>query len=178
MALKIWKLQVSALVAVSVLIGATACGGSSDVSGGTATPSPSTSPPSTPVDLRSMSPQDLDPSTYESLSARDYALLVKDLDSNIGRKIVVYGVVTQFDAATGKAQLRANTGAQPDDYLQYTIIDTLDPSILANVVRRDAVTMWCQVKGSATYGPTFGRHMTIPEFWVYIIRDAGKSPIP
>jgi hypothetical protein len=173
MALKIWKLQVSALVAVSVLIGATACGGSTNVSGGTATP-----PPSTPVNPPSLSPQDLDPSTYQSLSPRDYALLVKDPNSNIGRKIVVYGVVTQFDAATGKAQLRANTGAQPDDYLQYTIIDALDPSILANVVQRDAVTMWCKVKGSGTYDPIFGGRMTVPEFWVYIIKDAGKSPIP
>jgi hypothetical protein len=173
MALTIWKLRVSALVAVCVLIGATACGGSTNVSGGTATPSPST-----PVNPPSLSPQDLDPSTYESLSPRDYALLVKDPDSNIGRKIVVYGVVTQFDAATGKAQLRANTGAQPDDYLQYTIIDALFPSILANVVERDAVTMWCRVKGSGTYHPIIGRDMTVPEFWVDIIRDAGKSPIP
>jgi hypothetical protein len=86
--------------------------------------------------------------------------------------------VTQFDAATGKAQLRANTGAQPDDYLQYTIIDALDPSILASVVQRDTVTMWCEVKGSGTYDPIFGGRMTVPEFWVYIIQDAGKSPIP
>ena len=104
-------------------------------------------PPSTP----SVSPEDLDPSTYQSLSPRDYAVLVKDPDSNKGRKIIVYGVVTQFDAATGKSELRANTAAQPGDHSQNTMIEAHDPSILANVVQGDAVTMWCQVQGAETY---------------------------
>jgi len=166
--LKIWKLPVSALVAVSVLIGATACGGSTDVSGGrwTSTPLPS---------IPSVSPEDLDPSTYQSLSPRDYALLVKDPDSNKGRKIIVYGVVTQFDAATRKSELRANTGAQPGDYAENTMIEAHDPSLLANVVRGDAVTMWCQVEGAETYKTQNGGQRTVPKFWVNIIKDAGAA---
>jgi hypothetical protein len=177
-----WRLPVSALAAASVIIVATACGGNTraysageepTASGGT-TPAWSP-PPSTPT----VSPEDLDPSTYQSLSPRDYALLVKDPGSNKGRKIVVYGIVTQFDAATGKSELRANTGAQPGDYLQNTMIDAKDPSILTNVVEKDVVKMWCQVQGADTYKTTMGGQLTVPRFWVYIIKDAGSSgPIP
>lgn len=164
--MKTWNLPVSALVAAIVLIGATACGGSTNVSGGTKT---STPPPST------VAPEDLDPSTYQSLSPRDYAVLVKDPDSNKGRKIIVYGVVTQFDAATGKSELQAKTGAQPGDYSQNTMIEAHDPSILANVVRGDAVTMWCQVRGAETYKTQNGGQRTVPKFWVNIIKDAGPA---
>ena len=167
-ALKIWKLPVSALVAVIVLIGATACGGGTNVSGGTRTSTPLPSTPSVP-------PQDLDPSTYQSLSPRDYAVLVKDPDSNKGRKIIVYGVVTQFDAATGKTGLRVNTGAQPGNYSENTMIEAHDPSILANVVRGDAVTMWCQVQGAETYKTQNGGQRMVSKFWVNIIKDAGSA---
>ncbi|OQZ89347.1 hypothetical protein BST11_17965 [Mycobacterium alsense] len=121
----------------------------------------------------------MDAATYQAISPRDYALLVKDPESNKGRKIIVYGVVTQFDAATGNAEFRANTGAQPDDYLQNTMIDAQDPSILANVVQNDIVTMWCKVRGADTYKTTMGGELTVPRFWVYIIKDAGSAgPIP
>jgi hypothetical protein len=152
---------------VGVLIGATACGTSND-SGGS---SPSNPAPSTPT----VSPADLDPSTYQRLSPRDYALLVKDPDANKNRKIIVYGVVTQFDAATGNSELRATTGAQPDDYATNTIIDAPDPSIVANVVKKDEVTMWCKVKGSLTYKMQNGGETTVPQFLVFIIKDAGSS---
>jgi hypothetical protein len=42
----------------------------------------------------------LDRSTYDSVSPREFALMAKNPDSWAGRKIVVYGVITQFDAAT------------------------------------------------------------------------------
>ena len=41
------------------------------------------------------------PRRYQSIPPRDFDLLMKDPDSAEGRKIIVYGVVTQFDAATG-----------------------------------------------------------------------------
>src|SRR5262249_6229584 len=154
-------------VAVAILIGATACGSIANVSGGMSTSPTSTTP--------SVSPEDLDPSTYQSLSPREYALLIKDPDSNKGRKIVVYGIVTQFDTATGKSEFRANTGAQPGDYSQNTMIDAKDPSILANVVKQDIVKMWCEVRGSTTYDTTNNGHLTVPQFWVNIIKDAGSS---
>ena len=39
----------------------------------------------------------MDPTAYEVISPRDYAILVKNPDAAKGRKLVVYGYVTQFD---------------------------------------------------------------------------------
>ena len=72
------------------------------------------------------SAQDLDPSTYQPISPRDYALLVKNPDAAKGRKLIVHGVVTQFDPATGTSDFRADTGADPMesryDYKQNTLV--------------------------------------------------------
>src|SRR5690349_18564042 len=86
-------------------------------------------------------PQDtarLDRSTYASLSAREFALMAKNPDSWIGRKIIVYGVVTQFDAATGPTTFRADTGPAPvdsrSDYDQNTLVTAHDSSMVASIV--------------------------------------------
>ena len=80
------------------------------------------------------SPEDLDPSTYQALSAREFALLIKNPDASIGRKIVLYGVVTQFDTATGQNSFRAVTGTEPGDFKQNSIFYAHDQSILSRVV--------------------------------------------
>ncbi|WP_128970276.1 hypothetical protein [Rhodococcus opacus] len=61
----------------------------------------------------------MDRGTYEQIGDRDFALLAKDPDAHKGRKLVIYGVVTQFDSATGKTTFRAETGANPGDYYDY-----------------------------------------------------------
>jgi hypothetical protein len=63
----------------------------------------STSSSAEPQDV--VNAADLGPSTYENISPRDFAVLVKDPDVSKGRKTIVYGVVTQFDAATGTANI-------------------------------------------------------------------------
>jgi hypothetical protein len=153
----------AAAVAALALAPIAACSGSS----------PGATSPSTSL---SVSPQDLDPATYQSVSPRDYALLIKDPDANKGRKIIVYGVVTQMDSSTGNSQMRVDTGAQlGGDYSQNTMIDAKDPSILAKVVKGDIVSMWCEVKGALTYDTTNNGHMTVPNYWVYIVKDSGAS---
>ena len=47
---------------------------------------------------------------YATLSSRRFKLLVKDPDSYVGKTYVLYGEVTQFDAATGKDTFLANSG--------------------------------------------------------------------
>ncbi|MGA7055740.1 MAG: hypothetical protein WBZ37_31655 [Mycobacterium sp.] len=100
------------------------------------------------------SAQDLDPTQYQPISPRDYALLVKDPDAAKGRKLIVYGVVTQFDAATGTSEFRASTGAekaaQRYDYDVNTMIHAPDPAILKNVVEKDFVTMHVEVHDQDT----------------------------
>ncbi len=117
-------------------------------------------------------PSDLDPATYQSISARDFAILVKDPDSARGRKIVIYGSVTQSDAATGNKAFRATVRGQPHadhTYQINSVIVANDPSIIANVVEGDQVTMYVEVGGSFTYDTQVGGKMTVPLFRVNII---------
>jgi hypothetical protein len=121
-----------------------------------------------------VAPEDLDPSTYQTLSPRDFALLIKNPDASIGRKIVLYGVVTQFDTNTGQAKFRARTGAEPGDYDQNSLFYAHDRSILSSVVAQDVVTIWCAVDGTETYETQNNAERTVPKFWVNIIKDEGS----
>ncbi len=95
--------------------------------------------------------QRLDPSTYNAISPHDYAVLLKDPDAHKGEKIIVYGVVTQFDSQTGTSEFRADTAAEAQDdrfgYDQNTLIKASDPSILKDVVKDDFVQMYSRSKG-------------------------------
>jgi hypothetical protein len=171
----------AALVAIGLAIGVTACSGGTEQPGGTSAPADASSSASpvvaAPPPAPAVSPEDLDASTYESLSARGFALIAKDPNANKGRKVIVSGVVTQFDASTGGSDFRANTGAIPQEVRVNpvnTIVNAPDPTILANVVKGDQVTMWCQVQGTYTYDDVMGGKMTVPVFSVYIIKDNGS----
>ena len=45
--------------------------------------------------------QRLDPNTYNAISPHIYALMLKDPVAHMSEKIIVYGVVTQFDTEIG-----------------------------------------------------------------------------
>lgn len=125
----------------------------------------------------------LDRSTYESVSPREFALMAKDPDSWIDRKIVVYGVVTQFDSATGTTAFRANTGpspmADPYDFDQNTFVTAHDSRMVSNVVEKDVVTMFVEVQGSYTYDTQIGGSTTVPSLLVNIIEPTRmSSPTP
>jgi hypothetical protein len=121
----------------------------------------------------------LDPTTYNAISPHDYAVLLKDPDAHKGEKIIVYGVVTQFDTNTGDSEFRADTAAEPHDdrfgYDQNTMVDASDPSILASVVKNDFVQMYVEVEGTETYKATLGADRTVPKFNVNIIKVTGSS---
>ena len=121
----------------------------------------------------------LDPSTYKAITPRDFSLIVKDPDSHQGEKVVVYGVVAQFDAATGKDTFRAFTGAvekeHASQYEQNTIVEASDPSIVKNVVENDMVTMWVEVAGADSYDTQIGGNTTVPKIDVNIIQVTGTG---
>jgi hypothetical protein len=73
--------------------------------------------------------------------------------------------------------LGARSGANADDVAESSVnamINAPDPTILANVVKEDQVTMWCQVQGTDTYDDAMGGKITVPTFSVYIIKDNGS----
>ena len=124
----------------------------------------------------------LDRSTYESVSAREFALMAKNPDAWAGRKIVVYGVITQFDAATGTTAFRADIGpapmADPYDYDQNTLITAHDAGMVADIVETDMVTMFAEVQGSLTYDTQIGGSTTVPSLLVNIIETTNLSSPP
>lgn len=118
----------------------------------------------------------LDPATYEVVSDRDFALLMKNPDAAKGRKLVLYGVVSQFDSATGTTSFRANTAAGPQDasydYDQNTVV-TGASNVVANVVEDDFVTLYVEVVGSYSYSTTMGGSTTVPKVQANIIEVTG-----
>jgi hypothetical protein len=121
----------------------------------------------------------LDPSTYEEITPREFALIAKDPDAHRMRKLVLYGVVTQFDSATGTVGFRANADAVPHprayEFDQNTVLSASDPAILADVVEDDFVTMWVSGAESITYDTQIGGRTTVPKFNVNIIKITGSA---
>lgn len=126
-------------------------------------------------------PTRLDRSTYQSLTAREFALMAKDPDAWAGRKIVVYGVITQFDPATGATTFRADTGPAPVtnvyDYDQNTLVTAHDADMVTNFVEKDRVTMYVEVQGSITYDTQIGGSTTVPSLMANIIESTSR-PAP
>jgi hypothetical protein len=115
--------------------------------------------------------------------------MVKNPDSWAGRKIVVYGVVTQFDSATGSTAFRADTGpspmTDPYDYDHNTFITAHASGMVADVVEEDMVTMFVEVQGAYTYDTQIGGSTTVPALLVNIIeptnfnsQTASQRPLP
>lgn len=120
-----------------------------------------------------------DPASYEQLTARDFALIAKNPDAAVGRKVVVYGRVTQFDSATGTTQFLARTAPfVPDsvyDYDQNTMIVGDTAALIRDVVEDDLVTMHAEVLGSFTYDTQAGGSTTVPKLKVNLIEVTGSA---
>lgn len=121
--------------------------------------------------------------TYKKLSARQFAVVVKDPDSHIGETYEIYGKVTQFDSATGADTFRADTGpkkATPDslgyvfDYNVNSVL-TGNESKLSNVVQDDLFFAKVTVLGSLSYDTQIGGSTTVPQFQIDQIKVYGHA---
>lgn len=126
-----------------------------------------------------------DKASYAEIGTRDFALLVKNPDAYAGDLYVVYGEISQFDAATGTTAFRADvTGQLPErgydgDYKFWqdgeNSIVTGAEGLLAGVVKDDQVKMWVEVDGSFSYGTQIGGETTVPKFAVYHMDIIGRA---
>ena len=118
-----------------------------------------------------------DPDLYQEVAKRDYALVMRSPDDHVGETYVIYGVVTQFDAATGLDAFRADTSHAPQDNwydYEYNTILVGDEELFANVVQDDIVKMWVTCAGSITYDTQIGGSTTVPAFRVDKIELIGS----
>ena len=120
--------------------------------------------------------------SYSEITARDFQLVVKDPDSHVGETYIIWGEVTQFDAATGLDSFRANTGGVKSaiEYGWMTDYDTNsflsgDKELLADVVEGDCFGAKVEVVGSYSYDTQAGGNTTAPLFKVYAIDVYGTT---
>ncbi|MFG1948277.1 hypothetical protein [Nonomuraea sp. NPDC048826] len=107
---------------------------------------------------------------YKVLSPRGFAKLVKNPDVFKGEKFIIYGEVTQFDAATGNDIFRANSGGkkmQPEygltSYDQNSLF-TGSKDQLSDVVEGDVFQAYATVLGSYSYDTQIGGNTTVRVF--------------
>ena len=118
----------------------------------------------------------LDPSQYETITERDWLLIARDPDAAAGRKVHLYGHVTQFDAGTGD-KLRASVGAEQVDWYDFDTNSLVQAGIdgaLDNVVKGDLVSIYARIDGSTTYSTTMGGETTVPLLNAYIVEVTGS----
>jgi len=117
---------------------------------------------------------------FSPIASRDFELLAKNPDAHAGEMYIIWGEVTQFDAATGMDIFRADTGATKSvieygwrtDYDQNTML-TGDEGALADVIEGDCFEAKVTVSGSYSYDTQIGGNTTVPMFEVYAISVYG-----
>jgi hypothetical protein len=116
---------------------------------------------------------------HRSIDAREWQVIAKDPDAHKGERIIVYGRVTQFDAATGNDTFRANVDgrAHSGDPYAYEINTVLsgDVSALEDIVSRDLFKAEVTVAGSMSYGTQIGGSTTVPMLTVDTIQVTGSA---
>lgn len=139
----------------------------------TTAPSPTPAAPTTPA--KTSPPPKPKPVVYAKLTDRQWKLVAKNPDSYVGDTYIVYGQVTQFDAATGVDTFRANVGARNMPYEFDYDTNTLmqgDAAKLRNLVGDDEFQAKVTVLGSFTYDTQIGGSTTVPLLrvdWVKVL---------
>lgn len=118
---------------------------------------------------------------YATLSSRQFKLLAKDPDSYAGKTYILYGEITQFDAATGRDTFLANSGPAKKpisygyaDYAQNSEF-TSDEIMLDDLVEGDCFKAKVTVLGSDSYDTQVGGRTTVPKFGVDSISRYGHT---
>ncbi|MEV6869129.1 DUF4190 domain-containing protein [Streptosporangium subroseum] len=118
---------------------------------------------------------------YKQLSTRGFAKLTKDPDAYAGEHFILYGEVTQFDAATGTDGFLADTGPTKQQSA-YGIVNfgqnaayVGSKSRLADVVEDDLFQAYVTVVDSYSYETQIGGNTTVPRFKVDRIKVYGST---
>ncbi|MEU4551862.1 hypothetical protein [Micromonospora violae] len=130
------------------------------------TVAPTTAAPTSaiPSPTKAAPPPKPKPPSYKTLSERQWKLIAKNPDGYLGKTYVVYGRVTQFDAATGTDSFRADVAhrrmAEEYDYETNTILNGSE-SDLDNLVEDDIFRANVTVLGSFSYDTQIGGETTV-----------------
>lgn len=113
---------------------------------------------------------------FAALSDRDWLKIAKDPDGHANEEVIVYGVITQFDAATGNAAFRADVSgtaqSSPYGYDTNTVL-VGTKKMFADLVQGDQFKAWVAVNGTTDYDTVSGGSTTVPELDVWKIERRG-----
>ncbi|MER7418337.1 hypothetical protein ABT346_16400 [Micromonospora peucetia] len=131
------------------------------------TAAPTTTAPTSaaPSPTKTTPPPKPKPSSYKTLSERQWKLIAKNPDAYVGRTYVIFGRVTQFDAATGIDTFRADVAhrrmADKYDYETNTLLTGLAAD-LDNLVEDDIFRANVTVLSAFSYDTQIGGETTVP----------------
>lgn len=111
---------------------------------------------------------------FEELDERTLAQIVKAPDDHLGRQVIVYGQITQLDAATGRCVVRVSISHAPQDEWYDYEHNTMgfagdgeaDCPVLDPFVAEDQVKMWVTIGGSLSYDTQIGGSTTVPAYYI------------
>ena len=124
-------------------------------------------------------PAAFNPADYQALTNQTFQKLVKNPDAQKGERFVLYGYVTQFDAATGTDQFLASVGAtrlpagEEFDYDELAYF-TGSASALDPAVKDDLIKVYVVGRGSFSYDTQIGGNTTVPKFKIDRIEVLGN----
>lgn len=114
------------------------------------------------------------PVTYAKVSSRAWSKIARDPSAHVGKTIVVYGGITQFDSATGNSMFRANVdGVRHSEWFDYdtnTVLTAPDPALIDDLATEDMFEAKVVVSGEFSYESTFGAELSTPELEIRSIR--------
>ena len=122
-----------------------------------------------PVVVASKAAPSITSPAFKAITARTWKLIAKDPGKYAGEAFIVYGAVTQFDAATGAEGFRANIdGVRHVDKWEYSTNTVLsgDSAALADVVEGDLFMAQVLVVGPYSYDTQLGGNTTVPQLSV------------
>ena len=105
------------------------------------------------------------PVPHREISSRDWQVIAKNPDAHKGKRIIVYGYVTQFDAATGTSSFRASIDAIRHKRTYKYDTNTLlsgTTEMLNDIVADDQFRAEATVMGSFSYDTQIGGNATVP----------------
>ncbi|MEU4643966.1 hypothetical protein [Micromonospora sp. NPDC023814] len=139
----------------------------------TAVPTTTAPTSAAPSPTKTTPPPKPKPPSYKTLSERQWKLVAKNPDAYIGKTYVVFGRVTQFDAATGVDTFRANVAhrrmADEYDYETNTLLTGLAAD-LDNLVEDDIFRANVTVLSAFSYDTQIGGETTVPLLQVDAIK--------
>lgn len=104
------------------------------------------------------------------ISQRQWQMIAKDPDAHRGERVVVYGEVTQLDAATGRGAMLASVDGEPEAEGSGTNTYVVaDGALLDGLVEGDSFRAEATVSGAQSYETQIGGSTTAPELEVTTI---------